>query len=188
MYNLKWLPLNRIKCPLHLGLILAPKRHLTKWDPLSRWRLSTLGSIIWVPPPQLKFNRSHKEWYICVGLLKWFITLAVCRVDKLPLEMFAERVKEIWRINRETGERDEQRERGTHWEREEKDIWQTLLKAFQKAFAVVNTFGSSLLHLKVTNAFHYTSKPSFFRDILPSLLSLTFSSPEALVECVFGLI
>lgn len=122
MYNLKWLPLNRIKCPLHLGLILAPKRHLTKWDPLSRWRLSTLGSIIWVPPPQLKFNRSHKEWYICVGLLKWFITLAVCRVDKLPLEMFAERVKEIWRINRETGKRWTERERNTLRKRGERHL------------------------------------------------------------------
>lgn len=187
MYNLKWLPLNWVKCPLHLGLILAPKRHLTKWDPLSRWRLSTLGSIVWVPPPQLKFDRSHKEWYICVGLLKWFITLAVCRVDKLPLEIFGERVKEIWGINREMGERDEQRERRTDRERE-KDIWQTLLKAFQKAFAVVDTFGSSLLHLKVTNAFHYTSKPSFSETSYHLGLSLTFSSPEALVECVFGLI
>lgn len=67
-------------------------------------------------------------------------------------------MKEIWGINKETREWD--------WERlgkreGEKDIWQTLLKAFQKAFAVVDTFGSSLLHLKVTNAFHYTSKRSF---------------------------
>ncbi len=57
---------------------------------------------------------------------------------------------------------DRERERNRLRKREgEKDIWQPLLKAFQKTFAVVDTFGSSLLHLKVTNAFHYTSKRSF---------------------------
>lgn len=120
MYNLKWLPLNQVKCPLHLGLILAPRRHLTKWAPLSRWRLSTLGSIVWVPPPQLKFNRSHKEWYICVGLLKWFITLAVCRVDKLPLEMFGERMSELWGIKRWGKEMNRKREEQTEKERRRK--------------------------------------------------------------------
>jgi len=84
-------------------------------------------------------------------------------------------------MNRKRGEQTEKERR------REKDIWQTLLKAFQKAFAVVDTFGSSLLHLKVTNASHYTSKPSF-SETSYHLCSHSFFSPESLAECVFGLI
>lgn len=128
-----------------LGSHFGTKEAFEKISPFRRWRLSTLGLIIRVPPPRLKFNIEVTKNDTCVRLLKWFIMLTVCRVDKLPLESWKCSVREC------------KKDMWGKW----RDFWQTLLKAFQKAFAVVDTFGLSLLHLKVTNALHYTSKWSF---------------------------